>query len=494
MAHNTIPNWFKKRASLTPNQTAIIFKDQAYTFQDMLHQSEKVAGQLASLQIAKDQFVAVLLHNHIDTVHILYALQMMGAKTVVLNTRLTADEIAWQLEDANPDLLITEESFKEVTDQLLTKNQNIRSLLKQELFALQPKDANLLEEFHLSDVTTIMYTSGTTGNPKGVLQTYGNHWSSAVGSALNLGVFDSDRWLCTLPIFHISGYSILMRGVIYGIPVVLHESFDETEAISAIKEHKITIMSAVTTMVARMVDVLQEDSLGSHFRCVLLGGGPCPLPLLQTCAQKGIPVIQTYGMTETASQTATLSPELSLKKIGSVGKPLFPVQVKIVGLEGEMTQAAREGEIMIKGPNVTIGYLNNDQATSEKLVDGWLKTGDIGFFDKEGFLYVLDRRSDLIISGGENIYPAEIEGILSEHHDIIEAGIIGIPDPKWGQVPVAFVVKKESSTITEEVILRFCQNKLAKYKIPKKVYFLEVLPRNASKKLLRKELRNLITQ
>jgi o-succinylbenzoate---CoA ligase len=219
---------------------------------------------------------------------------------------------------------------------------------------------------------------------------------------------------------------------------------------------------------------------------MLLGGGPAALPLLEECVQKEIPVFQTYGMTETSSQIVTLSPEDSLRKLGSAGKPLFPSQLKILSDEKKEAAVNETGEIIVKGPNVTSGYLNRDKNSN----DGWLYTGDIGYLDEEGFLFVLDRRSDLIISGGENIYPAEIEGVLASHPAIWDAGVIGSQDHKWGQVPVAFIVKH--SEVSEAEIMTFCLERLAKYKIPKKIYFIDKIPRNASKKILRRELRALL--
>ena len=297
-----------------------------------------------------------------------------------------------------------------------------------------------------------------------------------------------DKWLCTVPIFHISGYSILMRSQIYGMPVILHSSFEGKKVVEDIRHYQITIMSVVSTMLRRVLDELGSGKLPDSFRCMLLGGGPAPLPLLEACLDKEIPVFQTYGMTETSSQFATLSPEYSIERLGSAGKALFPNQIRIVDGNGQDVPLGTEGEILVKGPNVTIGYLNRPDVTADKIQDKWLHTGDIGYLDSDGFLYVLDRRSDLIISGGENIYPAEIEGVLLSYPGVADAGVIGAADEKWEQVPVAFIVKNDPG-VSEEALLALCEEKLAKYKLPKKFYFVENLPRNAAKKLLRRKLR-----
>ncbi len=484
-----IPNWLKKRAFLTPQRTALIYEGETYTFQNTYDHAIVMTQKLAAIPVTKGDFVGVLLKNHPDTVMILYALQMIGATAVIFNNRLTQEELAWQLDDSDCTTFITEKAFEPMILSLKEKQTSYAILFKEELSQHQRAKVNILNEFVLDNTCTIMYTSGTTGFPKGVMQTYGNHWWSSIGSALNLGLTETDRWLCTVPLFHISGYSILIRSLIYGMPIILHDGFDEYRVIEDIHHHQVTIMSVVSTMLNRIVRVLGSEQMPSSFRCMLLGGGPASLALLNKCADKGIPVFQTYGMTETSSQIVTLSPEDSMKKIGSAGKPLFPSQLKIVDRDGLEVSSHLEGEIVVKGPNVTRGYLNREVETAEKIRNGWLHTGDIGYVDSEGFLYVLDRRSDLIISGGENIYPAEIEGVLQSHEGIIEAGVIGWKDEQWGQVPIAFVVTEKGNSISGPDLISFCQQKLAKYKVPKRIVFIDVLPRNASNKLMRRKLR-----
>jgi o-succinylbenzoate---CoA ligase len=484
---DSLPNFLPKRALLTPDRTAVFFNEKSITFKELYEYSLETAAKLQGHGVQKDQLVAVLLKNHLDTVVILFALQLLGARTVVLNNRLAASELAWQLTDSQAVLLILESEFSEMM--LTAEMPGLKELTKDEIFSSKAAAPMTQEEINLADICTIMYTSGTTGKPKGVLQTYGNHWWSAVGSALNLGITETDRWLCSVPLFHISGFSILMKSVIYGMPVVLHEHFDVHQTLLDIRNKKVTVMSVVGTMLSRIVNTLNDSKLPDHFRCMLLGGGPAPLPLLEACIEKEIPVFQTYGMTETASQIVTLSPEYSISKLGAAGKPLFPAQLRIETEKGVIAPEYEAGDIVVKGPIVTSGYFNRPEANNEKFRDGWFYTGDVGYLDKEGFLYVLDRRSDLIISGGENIYPAEIESVLLAHEDIVEAGVTGIDDEEWGQIPAAFLVKKEGSAVTAEELHSFCLDRLAKYKVPKRYYFTDELPRNAANKLIRRNLR-----
>ena len=329
-----------------------------------------------------------------------------------------------------------------------------------------------------------MYTSGTTGRPKGVRQSLENHVMSATGSALNIGVQPNDCWLCNMPLFHISGFSILMRSVLYGMTVSLHSKFDAEKAVEEILTGTVTRMSIVAVSLERMITILEKKDLlfPSTFQSMIVGGGPVPLNYLERAIERNIPVLQSYGMTETSSQTTTLAAEDAIRKLGSAGKPLFFADVKI---DGEETI----GEICIKGPHVTTGYVGNASSINPQ-VNGWLHTGDIGYLDEEGYLFVIDRRSDMIISGGENIYPAEIEQVLTKHSAVKEAGVTGRSDDTWGKVPVAFIVLKKAAS-TEE-LKEFVKDKLASYKQPVDYYIVEQLPRSASNKLLRRELLNTI--
>ncbi|MDQ0273832.1 o-succinylbenzoate--CoA ligase [Cytobacillus purgationiresistens] len=491
LTNQVMQNFLYKRFLTTPDRVAFHYKGRDYSFADVYHESYKIAGQLTANGMKKGQFTGVLLKNNLETVFILFALQLIGVRAVILNNRLTSGEIGWQLQDSKAKFLITENAFDKVQTNIKYEFNDIITLFKETL-AGKTNEPELVKEIALDDICTIMYTSGTTGHPKGVMQTYGNHLWSAIGSSLNLGLNDRDAWLCTVPLFHISGFSILMRSIIYGMKVVLIDAFDERAVIQLIHKEKVTIMSAVSTMLTKMLDDLDGESLPEAFRCLLLGGGPASRSLLEVCKQNGIPVYQTYGMTETSSQIVTLSPEDSLAKLGSAGKALFPSQLKVMNESGTEAVPNEPGEILVKGPNVTSGYLGHEEITAEKINDGWLSTGDIGYIDEDGFLFVLDRRSDLIISGGENIYPAEVEGILNSHPGVSDAGVIGMKDVTWGEVPVAFVVIKKNHDTCHDELESFCNEKLAKYKIPKRFFIVDEIPRNASKKILRRELRKMI--
>lgn len=485
----TTPNWLKKRADLSPENTALVFNNESWTFEEMCIMAEKSAGKISRFLQSKKKRTAILFKNKPEAVWIIHGLQMLGIETVFLNSRLTASELSFQIKDSGTGFLIYDDDYSETAEEVKRSLDELLMVSVREFFKETEAETEIKNEFALSDVCSIMYTSGTTGKPKGVLQTYGNHWWSASGSVLNIGLHADDSWLCTVPIFHISGFSILMRSVIYGIPVILMEKFDESIVNRLLASGQVTIMSAVSSMLTRMLKEWGNENYHPRFRCMLVGGGPVPKPLLESCKERSIPVFQTYGMTETSSQIVTLSPKDSLRKLGSAGKPLFPSQIKIVKEQKEV-QANEDGEIFVKGPNVTPGYLNREGANTDSFKDGWFSTGDLGYKDNDGYVFILDRRSDLIISGGENVYPAEIEEVLLSHEAVIEAGVTGIDDAKWGQIPYGFIVAER--VVSEEEIIHFCRERLASFKVPKKIIQAEQLPRNGAGKLVRRHLITLL--
>jgi O-succinylbenzoic acid--CoA ligase len=499
-----LPDWLKRCAENTPDHLAVKFGEIRWSFADLDRQASLLAQQLATAGVQEGSRVALLAANGLAYVACVHALTRLGAILVPLNTRLTQQELSWQLRDVRATFLLSDTRYASIADEL---QQTLTDIIRATLIidttgAVSLAAVPLVETSYqlrslidLNATQVIMYTSGTTGHPKGVIITYGMQWWNAIGSALNLGHQPDDCWLACLPLFHIGGLSILMRSAIYGISVVLHEKFDAEAINGAIREDRVTIISVVAVMLQRMLAALDAASHDRQYpatlRCVLLGGGPAPRPLLEDCASRNIPVVQTYGLTESCSQAVTLSPADALHKLGSAGRPLLPVQLRIMR-DHQPAQPGEEGVIYLKGPTITSGYAEHPEATEQAFQDGWLSTSDMGYLDKEGYLYVLDRRSDLIVSGGENVYPAEIEAILLSHPDVEEAGVCGQANAQWGQIPVAFIQCRTGSKLTQESLLAYVAERLARYKLPRAIYFVEQLPRNSAGKLVRRELLKLL--
>ena len=500
-----LPDWLARCAQNHPARLAISCNDIRWNFAELDRQASKLARQLATLGITEGCHVALLASNGLPFVVVVHALTRLGAVLVPLNTRLTIDELCWQLRDIRAQVLLHDVEHTPRATEINARLPELHFLQLSEqqhegelnFCSLPQSDILLRDEIDLNAAQAIMYTSGTTGEPKGAIITYGMQWWNAVGSALNLGLREDDCWLACLPLFHIGGLSILMRSVIYGMSVVAQQKFDAAAVNHAIREERVTIISVVAVMLSRMLAAFDAENASGRYpswlRCVLLGGGPAPQPLLEDCARRNIPVVQTYGLTEACSQAVTLSPSDALRKLGSAGRPLMPVQQRIL-YEGHAAPVNQPGEIQLRGPTITPGYFGRPGATTQAIQNGWLATGDIGYLDEEGFLYVLDRRSDLIISGGENVYPAEIEAILLSHPDIEEAGVCGQDDVRWGQVPIAFVRLRDGSTTSEEDLQVYLEERLAKYKLPARIYRVGPLPRNSSGKLLRRELPGLLRE
>jgi O-succinylbenzoic acid--CoA ligase len=486
-----MPDWLRQRARLSPDRPALIAGRQRVLFTDLDRRAELAGGYLAGLGVTAGARVALLLGNGIPFGVLIHALARLGAVAVPLNARLAAPELAWQLRDSRAAVLVHDEALSAAA---VAAAEGLPGLVHLDVAGIDgvgrlsgaragETRVPMREHVDLSAVQGIIYTSATSGRPKGVLLTYGNHWWSAVGSALNLGVSRDDCWLAALPLYHVGGLAILWRSVIYGIPAIIHERFDPDAVNREIEWGQVTLTSLVSTMLQQMLDAHGPRPYSSTLRCALVGGGPAPHELLQRCVALNVPVAPTYGLTEAASQVATLQPDEVATNLGSAGKPLFPTEVRVDAPGGEV------GEILVRGPTVMAGYADRSEDTASVLHDGWLHTGDLGYLGTGGYLYVVDRREDLIISGGENVYPTEVETALREHPSVEDAGVIALPDATWGQVVAAAVKLRPGMPASEDDLKTFCASRVARYKVPRRIWFVNELPRASGGKLLRHTVR-----
>jgi o-succinylbenzoate---CoA ligase len=439
-----LDNWLSQRAETSPERCALIADGAQLTYAELEREATATARRLAAKGVRRGATVALALRPGLDHVVLLHALMKLGAIAYPVNTRLSDAEMAAELERAGPALLVGASPDLGMTE----------------------ADLPLLGEHDLGAVHCRILTSGTSGGPRPVELTYGNHLFSAVGSAFNLGVEPTDRWLCCLPLFHIGGLSIVMRSVIYGTAAVVHDGFDVDRVSSALVGDGVTVISVVATPLARLLEA-GVDLL--PLRAVMVGGGPVPEDVVAEAIGRGATVVQTYGLTEAASQVTTLSPGDAGRKLGSAGRPLLTTHVRI-----------RDGEIIVQGPTVAPGTVDED---------GWLHTGDLGTIDEEGFLYVTDRLGDVIVTGGENVIPGGVEEVLQRHPEVAEAAAVGRSDPEWQEAVTAVVVLRDGAEVGPEELRSHCAARLAAYKVPKHIEFTSELPRTASGKLRRRELR-----
>jgi O-succinylbenzoic acid--CoA ligase len=444
MPEMLLDNWLSQRAQTCPDRCALIADEMAMTYAELEREATAAARRLAARGARRGATVALMLPAGIEYVVMLHALMKLGAVAYPINTRLTEAELEAELARAAPALTVNGSPDLGHTE----------------------ADLPLLGEHDLSALHCRILTSGTSGGPRPVGLTYGNHLWSAVGSAFNLGVEPTDRWLCCLPLFHVGGLSIVMRSVIYGTTVVVHEGFDVDRVASSLEGDGVTVISLVATQLTRLLDA-GVDLL--PLRAVLVGGGPVPAEVLEEAIGRGATVVQTYGLTETASQVTTLSPAEAEHRIGSAGRPLLTTHLRI-----------QDGEILVQGPTVAPGVADED---------GWLHTGDLGRIDEEGFLYVIDRLGDMIVSGGENVLPTEVEEVLLRHPGVADAAVIGRADAEWQEAVTAVVVLRGDAEVSADELRSHCDGELAGFKVPKRVEFVAELPRTASGKLMRRELR-----
>jgi o-succinylbenzoate---CoA ligase len=491
----SIPNWLSHQALTKGDHPALCFAGQEWTYAELDAISSQVALALARRGFTRSICVGVLIANHSNYVVLLHALTKVGAIPALINTRLSPKEIAWQLQHCQAKLLIEDATETRISDSLISSSEPVSWRWRYDIeflihYAITDIRYPLKNDIDLDAVQSIIYTSGTTGNPKGVQLTYGNHWHSAVASTFNLGIDQSDRWLLCLPLYHVGGLAIIWRSVIAGATVVLHQKFDPEAIIQAIATESITMISLVPTMLTR---ILEHDKFPASLpywqklRGILLGGAAPHRLLIERCLELNLPIMPTYGLTEAASQVATLLPKDLARKPGSSGQPLLCDRIKIVAIDDIHTEVeiGEVGQILVRGANVMKGYLHQSQ---DVMQEGWLCTGDLGYLDREGFLYVVSRRSDLIISGGENIYPTEIETILQMHPAIMEVCAIGTEDMEWGQIVTVVAVTRQPMTLEE--IQGFCiSHQLARYKLPRLLHLVDALPKTATGKIIHQQVR-----
>ena len=496
-------DWCAHQAYVRPDSEAIVDLDtgRTLTYSLLNERANQLGNWMQASNLEKGSRVAVLMPNQSEFFEIQFACGKTGTICLPLNWRLTEHELEYILGDSTPELLVYDERFSEVAQSLIAKcgiahglevSESANSSYESAISGSN-MDKCAVECSH-DDIAMIMYTSGTTGHPKGAMITFGMNFYNCVNLGIPAGISADSVQLVVLPLFHTGGLNCYANPVLHaGGKIYLMREFEPGAALKVLGDANlgVTHFFAVPAPYQFMMQHPDFDTTDlSRIEAAGVGGAPCAEAILTSWLGRGVPLIQGWGMTETSPGGTALIAKDALRKIGSSGKPLLHTEVKIIDDDGNELPWGEVGELLIRGPNITPGYWNNAEATEKSFTDNWLLTGDAARFDEEGYIYIVDRWKDMYISGGENVYPAEVENVLYEIEGIAEAAIIGVPSERWGETGKAIIVIKPGHSVDEDTIIAHCLKNLAKFKVPQSVDFIEALPRNATGKVLKRVLRD----
>ena len=495
-------DWLDQHESVRPDKVAIQDLDAGtrLTYTQLNDRAKALAGYLQAQNIKKGDRVALLMRNRPEFFEAQFACSKIGAICLPLNWRLTVNELKYILEDSSPVALIHDYVFADNAKELVStlgigKNLELAEPMEASSYesALGANHKHTQVDSTHDDVCMIMYTSGTTGHPKGAMITHEMVFYNIVNLSMPASVTANTVQLVVLPLFHTGGLNCYANPVLHaGGELLLIREFDPGRALGAINDAELGVTHFFAVPAPYQFMMQHPDFANTDLSRIVsagVGGAPCAEVILRTWADRGVPLSQGWGMTETSPGGISLEPVDALRKLGSAGKALMHTEIRIIDEDGKDVGSNTVGELIIRGPNITPGYWNNEEATKKTFMDGWLLTGDAARMDEEGFVYIVDRSKDMYISGGENVYPAEVENVLYQLPEVGEVAIIGVPSDRWGETGKAVVVLKPGQTLSEDDIIAHCIKNLAKFKIPSSVAFIEALPRNATGKVLKRTLR-----
>ena len=504
---NNIGLLLSKRALINPDREAFVDSKSGLrlTFEQLNSRCNSLANALVKLGIEPGDRVALALMNSVEFLEAYFAVAKIGGIVVPLNWRLVSDELEFILKDSGSETLIFGEEFvgmiadlhsrgdkTDVKNWLQVSADNNNSNFAKDYEGFRNQESNTEPEIRAKedDLLYIMYTSGTTGLPKGVVHSHNTSIWALITFIASTDLRGGDRYLVALPLFHVGSLIPATLNIYWGVTSVIMREFDPVRAWDLIQEEKITcslLVPAMLNFMSQIPDITHYDY--SSLRWIQSGAAPLPVNIIQKYADLDIGIHQIYGLTECCGPACVISAENALKKIGSTGRPFFHTEGKLVDDNGVTCLPGEQGEVWLKGKHIMLEYWNRPDATAETITaDGWLRTGDVAAIDEEGFIYIQDRIKDMIISGGENVYPAEIENVILALAGVTEVAVIGQPSEKWGESPFAIVVKNDNA-LAERDVLDHCDGKLARFKLPKGAAFIDVIPRNANGKVLKRELR-----
>ena len=489
-------DWIDSRARLMPNTDAIIDAKQnrSWTYQDINLRAIATASWFLKNGVKKGDRIAILSPNHIAYFDLLFACAKIGAIFVPLNWRLSNEELKYILKDSSPVLIGYHTQYKDKIEELATNIELSFCINDSEFDDILMQQSLLGGSIEISeeDALTMIYTGGTTGRPKGVVLSHLNIFWNGINTILSWNLTKEDVTLTSMPMFHTGGLNVLsIPLLLIGGKVVITDGFDPVQSIHYINRYHCSIVIFVPTMYHMLFQTEEfAESTFPSIKSFLSGGAPCPLDIYEVFKRKGIAFREGYGLTEAGPNNFFIDPVIADEKRGSVGKPMLFNSIKLINEDGCETVVNEVGELLINGKHVFVEYWKNENATKEAIQAGWLHTGDLAKRDEQGYFYIVGRKKDMIITGGENVYPQEVEHWLVSHPDIEDVAVIGLPDVKWGEIVTAFVVMKSKPIQTRELI-NYCEFKLGKYKIPRKFIFVEDLPKTPVGKIDKKRLKEI---
>ena len=498
----SVSGWFAARAARSLDRRALTFEGQTWTYRQLLNRVDRLAAGFREQGVRHGDRVGYLGTNHPAILETMLAASRLGAIFTPLNFRLTGPELSYIVADAGLHTLVSDGAHQEVIDGA-REQLPVRCYVGVEGAGAgwHPFEEIIDRSDRLArpdlvganEVAVLMYTSGTTGRPKGVMLTHANLWWNNTNLMHLYDVLADDVSLVSSPLFHIAGLNVtIFTTWRKGGEVVLHRTFDAQATLDDISRYRISTLFGAPIMFQLVSDLPAFDSADlSSVRIIICGGAPVPEALIKRFHERGIAMLNGYGLTETAPSAAFLTAEYTLSKLGSIGRPPLLSEIKIVDKDGAaVTDPGVSGEICARGPNVTKGYWNKPEETAQVIdADGWFHTGDIGYLDADGFLYLIDRLKDIVVSGGENISSVEVENVLQEHPSVTEVAVIGVPDERWGETVVAVAVLVPGQAVTLVELREFGGQSLARYKLPRELHVIDTMPRNLAGKVLKFELR-----
>ncbi|MEN3540825.1 long-chain fatty acid--CoA ligase [Microbispora sp. ZYX-F-249] len=501
MRNAGLGGWPARRAQMSPGRTAFVFEDRSLSYAEVHERTTRLASRLREAGVRAGDRVAYLGPNHVAFAETMFAAHVLGAIFVPLNFRLAAPEIAYMLADSGAAVLVYAPECAAVVREIpgppgphtvVALESPAEGERHYETWLSQGDPTPIDVAVTLDDVALILYTSGTTGRPKGAMLTHANLAWNCFHMLIGVDVAGTEVTLISAPLFHVAALNqTLLPTFLKGGTSVIMPFWDVDRCYDLIEKHRVTWMFGVTAMFAAFARSPRWPHADlSSLRTLMSGGAAIPVALIRAYQERGLVFCQGYGMTETAPGATFLEAGESVRKVGSAGVPVFFADVRVVRPDLTPVAPGEPGEVLVRGPNVTPGYWRNPEASAAALTeDGWFRSGDIATLDDEGHLHIVDRVKDMYISGGENVYPAEVESVLFEHPAVAEAAVVGVPDERWGEVGRAFVVPRPGAAVTPGELRGFLRPRLAKYKIPVYVDVVGALPKTGSGKIRKPDLR-----